>query len=73
MSVDAQRMYDLLNYVNLLWSAPLQIALSIFFLWQVLGVAVFAGLAVLVLTLPLNVYLARRNKKLQVSCAYQTQ
>ena len=66
MSVDAQRLYDLMSYVMLIWSAPLQIAISIVFLWQVLGVAVFAGLGVLVLTFPLNVFLARRNKTLQV-------
>ncbi|OQV17365.1 Canalicular multispecific organic anion transporter 2 [Hypsibius exemplaris] len=66
MSVDAQRLSDLMMYVNLIWSAPLQIAISLYFLWDVLGVAVFAGLAVLVLTMPLNWFLAKRNKTIQV-------
>ena len=37
MSVDAQRFMDLTTYLNMLWSAPLQIALSLYFLWQTLG------------------------------------
>lgn len=35
MSVDAQRFVDLAPFLNLLWSAPLQIILTIYFLWQV--------------------------------------
>ncbi|XP_029783715.1 canalicular multispecific organic anion transporter 2 isoform X2 [Suricata suricatta] len=34
MSVDAQRFVDLAPFLNLLWSAPLQIILAIYFLWQ---------------------------------------
>jgi ATP-binding cassette subfamily C (CFTR/MRP) protein 1 len=37
MSVDAQRLMDLTTYLNMLWSAPLQIALAIYFLYQILG------------------------------------
>ena len=66
MSVDAERLNELMIYINLLWSAPLQIGLAIFFLWQVLGAAVFAGVGVLLLTLPLSAWLAKRNEKIQV-------
>lgn len=37
MSVDAQRFMDLTSYINMLWSAPLQIALALYFLWGLLG------------------------------------
>jgi ATP-binding cassette subfamily C (CFTR/MRP) protein 1 len=37
MSVDAQRFMDLTTYLNMIWSAPLQIALALYFLWQILG------------------------------------
>lgn len=37
MSVDAQRFMDLMAYINMLWSAPLQIALALYFLWEHLG------------------------------------
>lgn len=35
MSVDAQRFMDVSPFINLLWSAPLQVTLAIYFLWQV--------------------------------------
>lgn len=35
MSVDAQRFMDLVTFLNMLWSAPLQIFLALYFLWQV--------------------------------------
>lgn len=35
MSVDAQRFMDLTTFLNMLWSAPLQIVLALYFLWQV--------------------------------------
>lgn len=38
MSVDAQRFMDLTTYLNMLWSAPLQISLAIYFLYQILGI-----------------------------------
>ena len=37
MAVDAQRLMDLVMYLNLLWSAPLQIGLAIYFLYDILG------------------------------------
>lgn len=41
MSVDAQRFMDLVVYLNMIWSAPLQIALALYFLWQTLGIVLF--------------------------------
>lgn len=43
MAVDAQRFMDLTTYINMIWSAPLQIALAIYFLWDLLGPSVLAG------------------------------
>ncbi|KAJ3610666.1 hypothetical protein NHX12_022758, partial [Muraenolepis orangiensis] len=48
MSADAQRFNDVTNFIHLLWSCPLQIALSIAFLWLEMGPSVLAGLAVMV-------------------------
>uniref|UniRef100_A0A673JP39 Multidrug resistance-associated protein 1 n=1 Tax=Sinocyclocheilus rhinocerous TaxID=307959 RepID=A0A673JP39_9TELE len=47
MSVDAQRFMDLITYINMIWSAPLQVILALYFLWQNLGPSVLAGVAVL--------------------------
>ena len=66
MSVDAQRFMDLMTYLNLIWSAPLQIVLALVFLYFTMGVSIFAGFVVLVLLIPLNVVIAAKNKHLQV-------
>uniref|UniRef100_A0AAZ3PYL9 ATP-binding cassette, sub-family C (CFTR/MRP), member 3 n=1 Tax=Oncorhynchus tshawytscha TaxID=74940 RepID=A0AAZ3PYL9_ONCTS len=58
MSVDAQRFMDLTTFLNMLWSAPLQIILALYFLWQNLGPSVLAGVAVMILLIPLNAAIA---------------
>lgn len=66
MSVDAQRFMDVMVYVNMIWSAPVQIALALCFLWDILGPSVLAGLAVMVFLIPLNAWLAAKVRTLQI-------
>ncbi|XP_061394478.1 multidrug resistance-associated protein 1 isoform X2 [Musca vetustissima] len=66
MAVDAQRFMDLTTYLNMLWSAPLQIALALYFLWQLLGPSVLAGLAVMIILIPVNGVIANRIKTYQI-------
>ncbi|XP_037884216.1 multidrug resistance-associated protein 1 isoform X9 [Glossina fuscipes] len=66
MAVDAQRFMDLTTYLNMLWSAPLQIALALYFLWELLGPSVLAGLAVMIILIPLNGVIANRIKTYQI-------
>ncbi|XP_069510563.1 ATP-binding cassette sub-family C member 3 isoform X2 [Ambystoma mexicanum] len=66
MSVDAQRFMDLTTFLNMLWSAPLQICLALYFLWQTLGASVLAGVAVMVLLIPLNAVIAMKTRAFQV-------
>lgn len=91
MSVDAQRFMDLTTYLNMIWSAPLQIALALYFLWDLLGKecdlsttfylrfcvthffyfffigpSVLAGLAVMIILIPLNGFIASKVKTLQI-------
>ncbi|XP_043085933.1 ATP-binding cassette sub-family C member 3 isoform X4 [Puntigrus tetrazona] len=66
MSVDAQRFMDLTTFLNMLWSAPLQIILALFFLWQNLGASVLAGVAVMVLLIPFNAFIAMKTRTYQV-------
>uniref|UniRef100_A0A3B4B6A8 ATP-binding cassette, sub-family C (CFTR/MRP), member 2 n=1 Tax=Periophthalmus magnuspinnatus TaxID=409849 RepID=A0A3B4B6A8_9GOBI len=66
ISADAQRFNDVTNFIHLLWSCPLQIALAIIFLWFELGPSVLAGLAVMVLMAPLNGFLASKARKIQI-------
>ncbi|XP_069492524.1 uncharacterized protein [Ambystoma mexicanum] len=65
MSSDAQQLMDLTVNLNLLWSAPFQILMAIAFLWQELGPSVLAGVAVLVLVIPINAFVASRVKLLK--------
>ncbi|KAF7478495.1 multidrug resistance-associated protein 1-like [Marmota monax] len=65
MSSDAQQLMDLTANLSVLWSAPFQILMAVFLLWQELGPAVLAGVAVLFLVLPINAFVAIRIKKLK--------
>ncbi|XP_069503216.1 multidrug resistance-associated protein 1 isoform X2 [Ambystoma mexicanum] len=67
MSVDAQRFMDLATYINMIWSAPLQVILALYLLWQNLGPSVLAGVAVMILLVPVNAVLAVKTKKYQVA------
>ncbi|XP_072549871.1 multidrug resistance-associated protein 1 [Salminus brasiliensis] len=67
MSVDAQRFMDLITYINMIWSAPLQVFLALYFLWQNLGPSVLAGVAVMVLMVPVNAVIAMKTKTYQVA------
>ncbi|GAB6029961.1 hypothetical protein CHUAL_005656 [Chamberlinius hualienensis] len=66
MSVDAQRIMDLLPYINMIWSAPLQIGIALYMLWNTLGPSVLTGLGFMILLVPLNGVLANFLKKLQL-------
>ncbi|KAM9612292.1 ATP-binding cassette sub-family C member 2 isoform 6-T9 [Morphnus guianensis] len=66
MSADAQRFMDMANFVHQLWSSPLQITLSIVFLWGELGPSVLAGIAVMMLLIPINGFLVAKAKTIQV-------
>uniref|UniRef100_A0A3Q1GA62 Multidrug resistance-associated protein 1 n=1 Tax=Acanthochromis polyacanthus TaxID=80966 RepID=A0A3Q1GA62_9TELE len=67
MSVDAQRFMDLITYINMIWSAPLQVVLALYFLWQNLGPSVLAGVAVMLLMVPVNAVIAMKTKTYQVA------
>ncbi|KAG8145847.1 hypothetical protein E2320_012309 [Naja naja] len=66
MSVDAQRFMDLATYINMVWSAPFQVMLALYLLWQNLGPSVLAGVAVMLLLVPVNAVIAMKTKTYQV-------
>ncbi|XP_034235576.1 multidrug resistance-associated protein 1-like isoform X2 [Thrips palmi] len=67
MAVDAQRFTELMAYINLVWAAPLQIILALYFLYQTLGISAIAGIVVLLFMVPVNAWLADRVESLQIS------
>jgi len=67
MSNDAQLIQDLCNYIHILWSGPLQITLALVLLFRLLGVAMFSGLAVMVLLVPLNGFILRTMTRVRTA------
>ncbi|XP_055453724.1 multidrug resistance-associated protein 1 isoform X2 [Psammomys obesus] len=67
MSVDAQRFMDLATYINMIWSAPLQVILALYLLWLNLGPSVLAGVAVMIFMVPFNAVMAMKTKTYQVA------
>ena len=78
MSIDAQRMQALLRnrffhchsscilaYLHVVWSAPLQILVSLYLLWGQIGVSSLAGFGVMLLLVPLNAYSAKIMRQRQ--------
>ncbi|RMZ75001.1 hypothetical protein DV737_g5549, partial [Chaetothyriales sp. CBS 132003] len=67
MSVDQQRLSDLCQWGLQLWSAPLQIALCMMSLYNLVGISFMAGVASMILMVPINGLIARLMKTLQLS------
>ena len=65
MAVDTQRLQDLTQYGQMLWSAPLQIVLCMVSLYQLVGVSMLAGVAVMIFMIPVNGAMAKVMKNLQ--------
>ena len=66
MSVDVQRFMDVLPYLNMLWSAPMQICVSSYFMYNELQEATFVGMGVLFASMPLNFLLGKYMRSFQM-------
>lgn len=66
ISTDLGNIVEARDFLFVIWYAPLQIALSIWFLYRILGWAAFVGLAVMVSTIPIPGYVATFMNTLQV-------
>ena len=67
MSVDAKKFQDITTYLNMVWSAPLQIIVTLIFLYELMGWSIFAGVGTMVLLLPFNYFVTKKIKNVQVS------
>ncbi|EAU90288.2 metal resistance protein YCF1 [Coprinopsis cinerea okayama7 len=65
MSVDATRLQDLCTYGLIALSGPLQITLAFISLYNLLGWSAFVGVAIMILSVPLNTFIARIMKRMQ--------
>ena len=64
MQVDAQKLGDLCNNINIMWSGPLQIILAVVLLYRTLGPAVFGGIGFMILMIPVSGALAKKSRDL---------
>ncbi|KAI8807236.1 P-loop containing nucleoside triphosphate hydrolase protein [Cladochytrium replicatum] len=65
MSVDSAKLQDTTTYLHVIWSGPFQICMALYFLYQTLGPAIFAGVAVMIVMIPVNAYLASISRAVQ--------
>lgn len=65
MSVDVQRLQDLVQNLQIIWSGPFQIILCLYSLHALLGNAMWAGVAIMVIMIPLNAVIAKTQRRLQ--------
>ena len=65
MAVDTQRLQDLTQYGQQLWSAPFQITLCMVSLYSLVGLPMLAGVGAMLLSVPVNGLIARVMKTLQ--------
>ncbi|KAK6461643.1 P-loop containing nucleoside triphosphate hydrolase protein [Scheffersomyces coipomensis] len=65
MSVDVQRLQDLVQNLQVIWSGPFQIFLCLYSLHGLIGNSMWAGVFIMIIMIPLNAVIARYQKKLQ--------
>lgn len=64
-AVDTQRLEDITQYGQNLWSAPFQIVLCMVSLYNLVGLSMFAGVGAILIMIPVNGVIARFMKNLQ--------
>ncbi|XP_014108087.1 PREDICTED: multidrug resistance-associated protein 1-like isoform X1 [Pseudopodoces humilis] len=65
VSVDVQKLMDLIIYFNGTWLAPTRIIICFVFLWQLLGPPALTAIAVFVFLLPLNFMITKKRSQFQ--------
>lgn len=66
MAIDSFKVSEVCAYLHFLWaSVPVQVVIAIVLLYRVLGFSSFAGIGLMVLILPVNVWIARSFRDIQ--------
>ncbi|NWW67276.1 MRP6 protein, partial [Ifrita kowaldi] len=65
VSVDVQKLMDLIIYFNGTWLAPIRIVICFVFLWQLLGPSALTAIAVFLFLLPLNFVITKKRSQFQ--------
>uniref|UniRef100_A0A672VCH9 ABC-type glutathione-S-conjugate transporter n=1 Tax=Strigops habroptila TaxID=2489341 RepID=A0A672VCH9_STRHB len=65
VSVDVQKLMDLIIYFNGTWLAPIRIIVCFVFLWQLLGPSALTSIVVFLFLLPLNFVITKKRSQFQ--------
>ncbi|KFQ18484.1 Multidrug resistance-associated protein 6, partial [Merops nubicus] len=65
VSVDTQKLMDLIIYFNGTWLAPIRIIICFVFLWQLLGPSALTSIPVFLFLLPLNFVITKKRSQFQ--------
>lgn len=66
MAVDVQTFQQVPGEAHYLLLAPLEIVISVYFLWGILGPSVLAGLSVMLVMIPINALIVKKLEDLQM-------
>uniref|UniRef100_A0A8B9G014 ABC-type glutathione-S-conjugate transporter n=1 Tax=Amazona collaria TaxID=241587 RepID=A0A8B9G014_9PSIT len=66
VSVDVQKLMDLIIYFNGTWLAPIRIIICFVFLWQLLGPSALTSIVVFLFLLPVNFVITKKRSQFQV-------
>ena len=67
VSVDVQKVLDVIPYMYQVWVFPLQISIALCLLWSYMGLATLAGVGVILALIPVNAIVGTLAKKYQKS------
>jgi ABC-type multidrug transport system fused ATPase/permease subunit len=66
MAVDAFKVSELCAYLHFLWAnTPVQVVVAVFLLYRILGYSSIAGIGMMLILLPINMYVASQFSKIQ--------
>lgn len=66
MAIDSFKVSEVGAYLHFLWaSVPVQVIMAVTLLYKIMGFSSFAGIALMVLMLPINLFIARQFNKVQ--------
>ncbi|OQE17014.1 hypothetical protein PENSTE_c022G00900 [Penicillium steckii] len=66
MAIDSFKVSEVGAYLHFLWaSVPVQIIMAVTLLYKIMGFSSFAGIVLMVLMLPINLFIARQFNKVQ--------
>ena len=67
VSTDISKFDELLIYMPMLWASPFAISVSIYFIYQEIGPAIFVGLAILLVTTPIMFFLGKYDQQFYIT------